>query len=291
MLKIRNYLSLVKFAHTIFAMPFALVGFFLAISKYPLINSWWVLLLLVVLCMIFARNAAMGFNRFIDRKFDSQNIRTAQREIPSGVILPKNALLFVILNASLFIITTFFMNENHLAFFLSPVALIVILGYSLTKRFTSLCHLVLGLGLSLAPIGAYISVSGRFDIIPVLLSFMVLFWVSGFDIIYALQDIDFDKSQKLKSIPETLGIRYSLILSAILHSFSLLIIVIIGLIGSFGYIYWIGAFIFILLLIYQHIIVKVNDLSKINFAFFTTNGIASLIFGIFAIIDLLLKNR
>ena len=289
MSKIKNYLSLVKFAHTIFAMPFALVGFFLAISRYSLHNSWWVLLLLVVLCMIFARNAAMGFNRYIDREFDSENARTAQREIPSGVISPQKALLFVILNATLFIITTYFMNENHLAFFLSPVALIVILGYSLTKRFTSLCHLVLGLGLSLAPIGAYISVSGRFDVIPVLLSFMVLFWVSGFDIIYALQDIDFDKSQKLKSIPETLGIRNSLLLSAILHSFSLIIIVIIGLIGSFGYIYWIGAFIFILLLIYQHIIVKVNDLSKINFAFFTTNGFASLIFGIFAVLDILLK--
>ncbi len=289
MSKIKNYLSLVKFAHTIFAMPFALVGFFLAISRYSLHNSWWVLLLLVVLCMIFARNAAMGFNRYIDREFDSENARTAQREIPSGVISPQKALLFVILNATLFIITTYFMNENHLAFFLSPVALIVILGYSLTKRFTSLCHLVLGLGLSLAPIGAYISVSGRFDVIPVLLSFMVLFWVSGFDIIYALQDIDFDKSQKLKSIPETLGIRNSLLLSAILHSFSLIIIVIIGLIGSFGYIYWIGAFIFILLLIYQHIIVKVNDLSKINFAFFTTNGFASFIFGIFAVLDILLK--
>ena len=289
MSKIKNYLSLVKFAHTIFAMPFALVGFFLAISRYSLHNSWWVLLLLVVLCMIFARNAAMGFNRYIDREFDSENARTAQREIPSGVISPQKALLFVILNATLFIITTYFMNENHLAFFLSPVALIVILGYSLTKRFTSLCHLVLGLGLSLAPIGAYISVSGRFDVVPVLLSFMVLFWVSGFDIIYALQDIDFDKSQKLKSIPETLGIRNSLLLSAILHSFSLIIIVIIGLIGSFGYIYWIGAFIFILLLIYQHIIVKVNDLSKINFAFFTTNGFASLIFGIFAVLDILLK--
>ncbi|MEI6820878.1 MAG: UbiA-like polyprenyltransferase [Bacteroidota bacterium] len=289
MSKIKNYLSLVKFAHTIFAMPFALVGFFLAISKYPSPKSWWFLLLLVILCMVFARNAAMGFNRFIDRKFDSKNARTAQREIPSGVISPQKALIFVILNAILFMATTFFMNDNHLAFFLSPVALIVILGYSLTKRFTSLCHLVLGLGLSLAPIGAYISVSGRFHIIPVLLSFMVLFWVSGFDIIYALQDIDFDKSQKLKSIPEALGIKNSLLLSTILHSFSLIIIVIIGLIGNFGYIYWIGAFIFIHLLIYQHIIVKVNDLSKINLAFFTTNGIASIVFGIFAVLDILIK--
>ena len=290
MSKIKNYLSLVKFAHTIFAMPFALVGFFLAISRYPLHNSWWVLLLLVVLCMIFARNAAMGFNRFIDRKYDSENVRTARREIPTGVISPKKALLFVILNAILFIVTTFFMNENHLAFFLSPFALIVILGYSFTKRFTSLCHLVLGLGLALAPIGAYISVSGRFDIIPVLLSLMVLFWVSGFDIIYALQDIDFDKSQKLKSIPETMGIRNSLILSAFLHLMSLIIIIVIGIIGDFRYIYWIGVVIFVLLLIYQHIIVKVNDLSKINLAFFTTNGIASLIFGLFAVLDILLKN-
>ena len=287
MLKLKKYLSLVKFAHTIFAMPFALIGFTLAIANYPDHNSWLMLLLLVVFCMVFARNAAMGFNRYIDRKFDSANIRTAQREIPSGVIPPKSALIFVIINVLLFIIATYFFNDNHLAFFLSPIALVVILGYSLTKRFTSLCHMVLGLGLSLAPIGAYIAVTGVFSILPVLLSFMVLFWVSGFDIIYALQDIDFDKSQQLKSIPETLGIRNSLILSAFLHLISLSLIIIIGILGHFSYIYWIGAAIFVTLLIYQHIIVKVNDLSKINFAFFTTNGFASLIFGILTILDIL----
>ena len=289
MSKIKHYLSLVKFAHTIFAMPFALIGFFLAVSNHEKNNSWWILLLLVVLCMVFARNSAMGFNRYIDRKFDSANARTAQREIPSGVINPKSALSFVILNVIFFITTTFFLNENHLAFYLSPVALIVILGYSLTKRFTALCHMVLGMGLALAPIGAYIAVTGRFDVLPVLLSFMVLFWVSGFDIIYALQDIDFDTSQKLKSIPETLGIKNSLILSTILHFLSFSLVITIGIIGNFSFIYWIGAAIFILLLIYQHIIVKVNDLSKINLAFFTTNGIASLIFGIFVVLDIILN--
>ncbi len=288
MTKIKNYLSLVKFAHTIFAMPFALIGFFMALSQNTKVDSWRILLLLVVLCMVFARNSAMGFNRYIDRKFDSENARTAQREIPAGIISPKNALAFVFFNSSLFIITTFFLNKNHLAFYLSPVALIVILGYSLTKRFTALCHMVLGLGLALAPTGAYIAVSGRFDILPVLLSFMVLFWVSGFDIIYALQDIDFDSSKKLKSIPESLGISKSLVLSAILHTFSLILIITIGFLDHFNYLYWIGAAIFILLLIYQHLIVKVDDMSKVNLAFFTTNGIASLIFGIFVILDIIL---
>jgi 4-hydroxybenzoate polyprenyltransferase len=289
MSKINNYLSLVKFAHTIFAIPFALVGFFLAIKNYQIHKPWYLLLLLVILCMLFARNAAMGFNRYIDRSFDSINVRTAQREIPSGIISPKKALVFVIINAFLFMFTTFFINQNHLTFFLSPIALIVILGYSFTKRFTSLCHLFLGLGLALAPIGAYISVSGKFDYVPVFLSFMVLFWVSGFDIIYAIQDIDFDKSQKLKSIPESIGIKNSLFLSAFFHLISLSIIIIIGFSGKFGYLYWIGSLIFIFLLIYQHLIVKVNNLTKINLAFFTTNGIASVIFGIFSILDIVLN--
>ena len=193
----KKYLSLIKFSHTIFAMPFALIGFFLASQQY---NFEWITLLYVVLCMVFARSAAMAFNRYIDRDIDIANERTAQiREIPNRTITAKNALLFVVINAMLFVLTTYFINS--LCFALSPIALLTILGYSYTKRFTVLCHLVLGLGLSLAPIGAYLAVSGVFDIIPILFSCVVLFWVSGFDIIYSLQDDDFDKTQKLHSIP------------------------------------------------------------------------------------------
>jgi 4-hydroxybenzoate polyprenyltransferase len=282
---IGKYLSLVKFAHTIFAMPFALAGFFIAVNQTQEFN--WFLLILVVLCMVFARNAAMGFNRYIDREFDAANKRTAIREIPAGKIKPIRALVFVIVNSILFLFTTYFLNENKLAFFLSPIALMVILGYSLCKRFTSLSHIVLGIGLALAPIGAYIAVSGKFDVVPVLMSFMVLFWVSGFDILYALQDIDFDKSQKLKSIPSWLGIQNSLIFSFILHLFSFALVIIIGFYADWGVLYWIGGGIFSVLLIYQHLIVKTNDLSRINLAFFTTNGIASLIYGLFCVLDVL----
>jgi 4-hydroxybenzoate polyprenyltransferase len=238
--------------------------------------------------MIFARNAAMGFNRFIDRRIDAANERTALREIPAGKIKPNRALVFVILNSILFIIATYFLSDDKLAFYLSPVALIVILGYSFTKRFTSFSHLVLGLGLALAPIGAYIAVCGAFALIPLLLSFMVLFWVSGFDIIYALQDIDFDKSQQLKSIPARLGIKNALNFSVILHILSFILIIAIGLLGQWHVYYWIGGGIFSFLLIYQHLIVKADKLNRINLAFFTTNGFASVIFGVFGIIDLLL---
>jgi 4-hydroxybenzoate polyprenyltransferase len=284
--KFKNYLSLVKFAHTIFAMPFALVGFFMGVE---VLNHFrWETLLMVILCMVFARNAAMGFNRFIDREFDAANIRTANREIPAGIIKPYRALAFVILNSVLFIITTYFLNDNKLAFFLSPIALIVILGYSLCKRFTSFSHIVLGLGLALAPIGAYIAVSGKFAILPLLLSFMVLFWVSGFDIIYALQDIDFDKSQQLKSIPARIGIKKSLGFSSILHLLAFVLIIVIGFIGDWHIYYWIGGIIFSFLLLYQHLIVKTDNLNQINLAFFTTNGIASVIYGVFCILDLLI---
>ena len=207
---IKNYFSLVKFAHTIFAMPFALIGFFygLKMVDYELSRPWWLLFILVVLCMVFARSAAMAFNRWLDAEYDAKNPRTSIREIPGGIISKKNAMLFVIFNCIAFIICTFFINM--LCFFLAPIALFVILFYSYTKRFTVLCHLVLGLGLSLAPIGAYIAVTGKFAIVPILFSFAVLFWVSGFDIIYALQDEEFDKENNLYSIPSFIGTKKAL---------------------------------------------------------------------------------
>lgn len=283
---LNNYLSLIKFSHTIFALPFAIIGFFLAVS----LNSTsidWLIFLYVVLCMVFARSAAMAFNRYIDRRIDKANPRTAEiREIPNGTITPKNALVFVIINCIFFIATTYFINP--LCFYLSPIALLVVLGYSLTKRFTALCHLILGLGLSLAPIGAYLAVTGKFDWVPLFFSFAVLFWVSGFDIIYALQDEEFDKEQKLHSIPVLLGRKNALLLSNLLHLITAAFILYAGFYANFGWAYWIGAGVFIALLVYQHLLVKPNDLSKVNLAFFTTNGIASVMFAIFVVCDLYL---
>ena len=281
----RNYLSLIKFSHTIFAMPFAFIGFFLASYKSEID---WKIFISIILCMVFARSSAMAFNRYIDRDIDKANKRTSEtREIPNGSIKANSALIFVIINSLLFIGTTFLINT--ICFYLSPIALLVILGYSYTKRFTAVCHLVLGLGLSLAPIGAYLAVSGEFNIIPLFFSASVLFWVSGFDIIYSLQDEEFDKEHKLHSIPVLLGKKTSLTLSKVLHFLVIIILSQIPNYGGFGKLYWIGFSIFSALLIYQHTLVKHNDLSKINLAFFTTNGIASVIFGIFVILELLIK--
>ena len=280
-----KYLSLIKFSHTIFAMPFAFIGFFLATKSY---EFEWITLVYVIFCMVFARSAAMAFNRYIDREIDTANPRTAKaREIPNGSIKANSALLFVVINSLLFIATTNLINPLCLA--LSPIALLVVLGYSYTKRFTALCHLILGLGLALAPIGAYLAVSGEFNIIPLFFSAAVLFWVSGFDIIYSLQDEEFDKTHELHSIPVLLGKKNALMLSNILHLLTFSALSIAGLLGDFILYYWIGFSIFSALLVYQHTLVKENDLSKVNLAFFTTNGIASLIFGAFVIADLLLK--
>ncbi len=235
-------------------MPFALIGFFLA-SKSE-IN--WNILVLVFLCMVSARSAAMAFNRYIDRDIDTANPRTSEiREIPNGSIKANSALVFVIISSLIFIVATYFINP--ICFYLSPIALLVVLGYSYTKRFTSLCHLVLGLGLSLSPIGAYLAVTGRFDIIPVLFSLVVLFWVSGFDIIYSLQDEEFDRQQKLHSIPVLLGKKNALKLSKTLHFLAIIILSQIGNYEYFGKFYWIGFCIFSALLIYQHTLIKHNN--------------------------------
>ncbi len=283
-MEVKKYLKLVKFSHTIFAMPFALAGFFLAVQKsnQPSQNIL-IVFALVVLDMVFARNAAMGFNRYIDRNIDAKNPRTASREIPSKQISSKSALLFVVINSILFFTTTFFINR--LTFFLSPIALFVILFYSYTKRFTWLCHFVLGVGLSLAPIGAYLAIANEFALTPILISFAVLFWTAGFDIIYALQDVSFDKANNLKSIPVLLGKRNALILSAILHILTAIFIIWAG-VDNFGWLYWVGTSLFCLSLIYQHLIIKPHDLSKVNLAFFTTNGVASVVFALFCILSL-----
>jgi len=283
MRKLINYSRLVKFEHTLFALPFALTGFFFAMREDSSELSIK-LLLLVLLCMVLARNAAMGFNRFLDREFDKLNPRTASREIPAGILEPKSVLLFVILNSLLFIATTWFINS--LCFFLSPVALFIILFYSYTKRFTPLCHFVLSLGLAIAPMGAYLAVAGKFDWLPLMLSLVVFFWVSGFDIIYALQDEEFDKDLNLKSIPSLLGKKRALDLAKIIHLCSAIFVVAVAVLTPANWLHIVGAIIFTGLLAYQHTLVKPNDLSKVNLAFFTTNGIASVIYGLFVIAGL-----
>ncbi len=283
----KNYLSLVKFSHTVFALPFAMVGYFLAVND-PRYAFDWQTLGLVLLCMIFARNAAMAFNRFIDRDIDAKNPRTVIREIPAGILKANSVLLFVVLNSLFFVASTYFINS--VCFYLSPIALLVVLGYSVTKRFTAFCHVVLGMGLSLAPVGAYLAVSGAFDIVPILYGLVVLFWVAGFDIIYALQDVEFDTSLQLRSTPVWLGKKKALVVSTVFHLITTSAMLVAAyLVGgayeSLNFIHWIGVAVFISLLIYQHTIVKSDDLSKVNLAFFTTNGIASVLFGVFMIAD------
>lgn len=270
-------------------MPFALIGFFLGVRSEGVDIDWQEgkkLLLLVVLCMVFARSAAMAFNRYLDRQFDAKNPRTAIREIPAGLIKANHALLFTVISSLLFVTCAFFINT--FCFYLSPVALLVVLGYSYTKRFTSLCHLVLGLGLSLAPIGAYLAVAGKFDWLPLLFSFSVLFWVSGFDIIYSLQDEHFDKENDLYSIPARLGKKKALNVSRFLHVLSFISLLVAGLFGHFHWVYWVGMALFTAMLIYQHSIVRPDDLRRVNIAFMTANGIASVVFAIFVILDLIL---
>ncbi|QZT36813.1 putative 4-hydroxybenzoate polyprenyltransferase [Halosquirtibacter xylanolyticus] len=275
--KINNYLNLVKFSHTIFAMPFAIIGFTLGYAEEHLfhLNTF----LLVILCMFFARNAAMGFNRLVDRKYDAENPRTSSREIPKGIISPIHARNFVIFNVIAFIATTYFINP--LCFYLSPIAIFTVLFYSYVKRFSSLCHYVLSLGLALAPIGAYLAVRGHFSLIPVLFSFVVFFWVGGFDIIYSCQDEGFDSKFSLYSIPSLVGVRKALNISKLSHLLSICLLIVIGVIWPYNVaIYIISATIFTSLILYQHSLVKADDLSKVNIAFGTTNGIASVLFAI-----------
>lgn len=302
MTTVKNYLSLIKFSHTIFAMPFAMIGFFLGVFEgASKIGQWNLyetlhthelerghlarLFVLVVLCMVLARSAAMAFNRYLDRSFDAKNPRTAIREIPAGILKANSVLWFTIICSALFVVCTWFINP--LCFYLSPVALFVVLFYSYTKRFTPLCHLVLGLGLSLAPIGAYLAITGHFSLLPILFSLAVIFWVSGFDIIYALQDEEFDKSQRLYSMPAWLGKSKALRVSEVLHFLSFLCVVIAGWYGAFSWLYWIGVAVFAGMLIYQHSVVKPNDLRRVNLAFMTANGIASVVFAVFVIADIL----
>lgn len=284
---VKNYFSFIKFSHSIFALPFAAIGFFLAVFKenYPFSLRQF---LLMLACMVTARSAAMAFNRYADAEMDAANPRTSMREVPRGIISKNSALAFVVINSVLFVTITFFINK--ICFYLSPVALFILLGYSYTKRFTYLSHLVLGLALSLAPVGAYLVVAGKFSILPWLFALAVLCWVSGFDVIYALQDEKFDKENNLFSIPASWGLPKALHISEALHLLSFSFIVLTGFLGGFGILYWFGVLFFALALVYQHRLVKPGDLSRVNVAFATANGLASLIFAAFVIADFYFKH-
>lgn len=282
---ISKYLRLVKFSHTIFAMPFALIAFTYALWSTEAEFSWW-LLAQVVLCMVFARNVAMGFNRWADRKIDAENPRTADREIPAGVISPRNAMIFIIVNAILFVVTA--STINILTAILSPVALAVVMFYSYCKRFTSLAHLVLGLSLGIAPAGAYIAVTGTLTLAPCLLSLLVLTWCGGFDIIYALQDAEFDRTRGLHSIPSTFSIATSLYISIALHCVSFVALFLFAMQLPQSWVLWCGVALFSLILVAEHILVTPKKQRSIGIAFGTLNGLASLTLATFVIANILI---
>ena len=281
MRKLQIILEMIKFEHTVFALPFAVMSAFIAADGVPSLAKFgWILV-----AMVGARSCAMAFNRLADAEFDSINPRTATRAIPAGLITKSAVWIFTIVSAGLLVLAAW--RLNPLAFVLSPVALAVIMGYSYTKRFTALSHFWLGLSLSISPVGAWIAIQGSFALPPIILCFVVLLWTAGFDIIYACQDVNFDRKHGLRSIPAKLGIRWSLWLSSALHIIAVLLLLGIPLLVELGAFYYVGVGIVVLIFIYEHAIVKPTDLSRVNLAFFTLNGMISLVLMALSIADIL----
>jgi len=266
------FLDMIKIAHSVFALPFALAALLIATDGRPPM----LLVLQVLLAVVLARTAAMSFNRWADAKIDALNPRTRGRAIPAGSLPRVAAGGAALAAAALFVLTAAWINP--LAFALSPVALLVLLGYSTTKRFTRLSHLVLGLALGLSPVGAWVAACGRIDLLPCLLGAAVLFWTAGFDLIYACQDIRFDRSAGLRSIPERWGVRGALLLARIFHVVTVGLLAAVGLAGSMGWVHGAGVAIVAGLLVYEHSLVRPDDLSRVNQAFFTMNGLVSLVY-------------
>ena len=278
-------LSMIKFAHTVFALPFALLAAVLAAGGVPPPGKlFWILV-----AMVGARSAAMSFNRIADRAVDARNPRTASRELPSGVLSVRFAALFCAGSAALFVVAA--AQLNQLCLLLSPVALVVILGYSLTKRWTALSHLVLGLSLAMAPAGAWIAVTGSFALVPVVLAIGVVFWVAGFDVIYSLQDEAFDREQGLNSVPARLGARRALLISALFHAAALTFLYVAWVLARGGIVFGLGVILSGAFLVRQHAIVKPGDLSRVDAAFFTANGWLSIVFFLCGAADILLRGR
>ncbi len=270
--KLKTTLEMIKFEHTLFALPFAFLGAILAADGLP--N--WRQILWITVAMFGARSAAMTFNRIIDRKFDAENPRTANRELPSGKLSVSFAWAFFVVSVILFEIAAY--SLNWLTFALSPVALLSVLGYSYAKRFTNFAHLILGWSLAISPTAAWIAVRGAIDSeIPLLLSLLVMMWTAGFDVLYACQDYEFDKKAGLRSIPARFGIKNSLRIARVFHFQAFIVLLLLYLVTNLGWLALIGVFAVGALMIYQHTLVKANDLSRMNAAFFTTNAFVSVI--------------
>jgi len=280
--KIRLYLGMIRFSHSIFALPFAFTGAIMAASGIPTpVQIFW-----IIVAMVSARSAAMGLNRVIDRKIDSANPRTREREIPSGRIRIRDAILFVSVSLVVFVLAAFMLNPLCLK--LSPLALAVLFIYSYTKRFTYLSHFVLGIAISAAPLGAWIAVRGTIDIEIIPLGIAVVFWLAGFDTIYALQDIEFDRAHGLYSIPQRFGVRKALLLSRLFHSITMLLLIFTGILFDRGAFFWTGMAVAGLLFLYEHSLLKPHDLSRLNMAFFNMNGYISITVFVFTLVDYLI---
>jgi 4-hydroxybenzoate polyprenyltransferase len=270
--KLKTTFEMIKFEHTLFALPFAFLGAVMAAEGLP---TWWQILW-ISLAMVGARSAAMTFNRIVDRDFDAANPRTANRELPSGQLSVRFAWVFFLASVVLFLVAAY--SLNWLTFALSPIALASVLGYSYAKRFTSFSHLLLGWALAISPTGAWIAVRGAIDSeVPLLISLFVLMWTSGFDIMYACQDHDFDRKAGLRSIPARFGVARSLWMARLFHIQAWVVLLILYLVSGLGIVALVGVGLVALLLVYQHTIVKPNDLSRMNAAFFTTNAFVSII--------------
>ena len=286
MATIGDFLRLVKFSHTIFAMPFALLSFTYAWYTTVHDHVLWIILLQVVLCMVFARNVAMGFNRWADRFIDADNPRTAQREIPAGKVSARAAITFVAINALLFIVTA--ATINALCGWLSPVALAIVMFYSYCKRFTPLAHIVLGISLGIAPVGAYMAVAGTSSWECWLLALVVMTWCSGFDIFYALQDAAFDRKRGLHSIPSHFSARTSLIISALLHVASVALVIRFAGYQPQSWLLYAGCGLFALILLMEHILVTPTKQRNIGIAFANINAMASVTLAVALILNILI---
>jgi 4-hydroxybenzoate polyprenyltransferase len=281
--RVRTVLEMIKIEHTLFALPFAFLGMLLAAGGIPP----WRTVLWIVVAMVGARSAAMAFNRLADRRIDAENPRTATRALPAGQLTPAFVAAFVVVAAGLLVFAAW--QLNRLALALSPVALGVIFLYSYTKRFSAFCHLVLGLALSGAPLGAWIAVRGDVAAAPLVLASAVLLWVAGFDVLYALQDVDFDRSHHLFSIPARLGVRGALVVSALLHLGTLLLLALLPRVYApgLGAAYWVGVAGCAALLVWQHWVVRPGDLSRLDAAFFTANGVLAVWLFVLTAVDVI----
>jgi 4-hydroxybenzoate polyprenyltransferase len=274
---------MIKFEHTLFALPFALMSALLAADGLPA----WRTLGWILVAMVGARSSAMAFNRIADLQFDRLNPRTAARALPAGLLTLGQVWAFVLATAALFFVAAWQLNPLTLA--LAPLALAIIWGYSFTKRFTSLSHLVLGIALGIAPSGAWIAVRGALELPPILLTLAVMLWAGGFDVIYACQDVEFDRKTGLHSIPSRLGVRAALIVSSAMHVGTVLLLILLARVWPVGVVYYVGVALVAALLVYEHSLVKPDDLSRVNAAFFTVNGFVSIGLFLFTAVDVFLR--